>query len=187
MFDGTPAHAMIVVGLAIVLLAPIIPRYKAASASDARATYEQAGAFAELDLEAFRKAQQKERRADEEDEKITPEDRQKRETDRQKAASTMADDLDKKYNQMGKKRAWLEAQGNLAGTRSHFVLLWLGRVLLLLGLLTLTFQSEGTRQKIYLIVLLVVMFSSLSGVNLDVAAQGHMGDAPADMRGGGGD
>lgn len=180
-FDGTPAHTMIVVGLALSLLAPIIPRYKAASAASARAAFEQAGAFADLDLEGFKKQQDAERKADQDDDKLTPDDRQKHEEARVKAEKDKEAELDKKYDSIAKKRVWLEAQGSLAGTRSHLVLNWLGRVLLLLGLLTLTFQSEGTRQKVYLVVLLVVMFSSLAGVNLDLNANSHLGG------GGGGD
>jgi hypothetical protein len=177
-FDGTPAHTMIVVGLALSLLAPIIPRYKAASAASARAAYEQAGAFADLDMEAFRKEQEDARRVDAADDKLSPEDRAKHDEKRENDAKEKTAELDKKYDQIGRKRAWLEAQASVAGTRSHLVLNWLGRVLLLLGLLTLTFQADGTRQKIYLVVLLVTLFSSLAGVNLDLTAQGHMGDGP---------
>jgi hypothetical protein len=43
----------------------------------------------------------------------------------------------------------------------------------------LTIQSDGLRQKILLVVLLVVMISALSGVNLDFQAHGSLGDSPS--------
>ena len=79
------------------------------------------------------------------------------------------------------KKAYLDAQVSQAGTVSHHVLGWLGRLLLLVGLLVMTVQSQGLRQKILLLVLLVVMFSALSGVNLNFAAQGNMGESPRDV------
>lgn len=95
---------------------------------------------------------------------------------REKAAEKKQEELDKKYDTITPRRAVVEAQTAVAGTRSHLIVGWLGRLLLLLGLLVVTFQSEGVRQKVVLIVLLVVMFSALSGVNLGFQAQGHLGE-----------
>jgi uncharacterized membrane protein len=191
-FDGTPAHVMVVLGLALALFAPILPRFHAASVARAHAEYEQSVAFADLDLDAFKKQQQKqedkEDKADRDQKPAVADpnvpdpmaakvaEHAKRSEAREAALSAKTDELDKTYDQMGKKRVWLEAQGDAAGARAHLILGWLGRALLLLGLMTLTFQSEGTRQKIFLIVLLVALFSSLSGVNLDLTAQGHLGE-----------
>jgi hypothetical protein len=95
--------------------------------------------------------------------------------DREKALTEKGEELDRKYDTIPIRREIMEAQTALAGTRSHLLLGWLGRLLLLVGLLVLMLQSEGLRQKVLLIVLLVVMFSALSGVNLDLMAQGRMG------------
>jgi flagellar motor protein MotB len=95
--------------------------------------------------------------------------------DREKALEEKKEELERKYDTIPIRREINEAQTAVAGTRSHLVLGWLGRLLLLVGLLVLMLQSEGLRQKVILVVLLVVMFSALSGVNLDFLAQGRMG------------
>lgn len=97
---------------------------------------------------------------------------EEKEKKRKEALEKKQEELDKKYDAIGPRRAIVEAQTAVAGTRSHLVIGWLGRLLLLLGLLVLTVQSEGVRQKVILIVLLVVMFSALSGVNPGFQAQG---------------
>lgn len=94
---------------------------------------------------------------------------------REKALEEKKEELDQKYDTIAIRREMAEAQTAVAGTRSHLLLGWLGRLLLIVGLLVLMLQSDGLRQKVILIVLLVVMFSALSGVNLDFLAQGRMG------------
>lgn len=101
---------------------------------------------------------------------------EEKEKKRKEALEKKQEQLDKTYDAIGPRRAVVEAQTSVAGTRSHLVIGWLGRLLLLLGLLVMTVQSEGVRQKVILIVLLVVMFSALSGVNLGFQAQGHLGE-----------
>jgi len=96
--------------------------------------------------------------------------------ERQKAMDKKQEELDKKYDTIPPRRLVSEEQTAVAGTRSHLMIGWLGRLLLLLGLLVVTLQSEGVRQKVVLIILLVVMFSALSGVNLGFQAQGHLGE-----------
>ncbi len=95
--------------------------------------------------------------------------------EREKALEAKKEGLDQKYDTIAIRREVTEAQTAMAGTRSHLILGWLGRLLLIVGLLVLMLQSDGLRQKVILIVLLVVMFSALSGVNLDFLAQGRMG------------
>jgi len=95
--------------------------------------------------------------------------------EREKPLEAKKEELDQKYDTIAIRREVAEAQTAMAGTRSHLLLGWLGRLLLIVGLLVLMLQSEGLRQKVILIVLLVVMFSALSGVNLDFLAQGRMG------------
>lgn len=101
-----------------------------------------------------------------------------KEKERKKALEKKQEELDDKYETINPRRDIAEAATSAAGTRSHLVIGWLGRLMLVLGLLILMLLSEGVRQKLILIVLLVVMFSALSGVNLDFLAQGRMGEAP---------
>lgn len=161
LLDGTPAHVLIILGLALTLVAPVIVSFKGAALAGAQAQHDKQRALKELDLEEFKR-----QKADEglgEDE-------------RKQALSRKQEELDARYNTISTRREIADAMTAVSGTRSHLVLGWLGRLLLLLGLLILTVQSEGVRQKVLLVVLLVVMFSALSGVNLDFQAQGRMGE-----------
>lgn len=213
--DGTPAHVLIIVGLALTLLAPLILSYKGAGLMSAQAEFENLKAFKELDLEEFKRQQDDQRKKSPEfikykqaadevkpatlDFTLPPEIRDAlrqqeqekdkavqelkkavddRDKERKDALEKKQEELDQKYNTINPRREIAEAMTAVAGTRSHLVLAWLGRLLLLLGLLVLTVQSEGVKQKVLLIVLLVVMFSALSGVNLDFEAQGRMGGPP---------
>jgi len=200
--DGTPAHVLIIAGLALTLFAPLIPSFKIAEVVSARVASDQAESLIDLDLEELKRTQEAERKKDKEEGErdvgspftsatLTPEEqvkqqaerqkreaeRQKREADRQKALEQKQEELKKKYDTIGRKRALLDAQTSAAGMRWHLVLAWLGRLMLLVGLLALTIQSEGVRQKVLLVVLLVVMFSALSGVNLDFLARGSLGES----------
>ena len=107
------------------------------------------------------------------------EKRQERERERQKVFDDKREELKKKYDANARKRDLLEAQAAASGGWSHQVLLFLGNVLLLVGLLVVTLQSTGVTQKIALIILLVVMFSALSGVNLTFLTAGSMGERNA--------
>jgi hypothetical protein len=201
--DGTPAHVLIIAGLALVLFAPLIPSFKLAEVSSARSAADQAQSLIDLDLEELRRTQEEERKKDKEESErdarsaftgatLTPEEqtrqqeerqkreaaRQQRETDRQKALEQKQEELKKKYDTISLRREVLDAQASAAGMRWHLVLAWLGRLALLVGLLTLTLRSEGVRQWVLLIVLLVVMFSALSGVNLNFLARGSLGEEP---------
>ena len=203
--DGTPAHVLIIAGLALTLFAPLIPNFKIAGVASARMEADQADALIELDLADLKREQDKERKEELRQAQgneisfvgLTPEemqkrqeearkrdaDRQKREEARQKTLEQKQEDLKKKYDNVVLKRAVLAAQSSAAGMHWHLVLSWLGRLALLAGLLVLTIQSEGPRQKVLLVVLLVVMFSSLSGVNLDFLARGNLGEStPQEQR-----
>ncbi|HUO84084.1 MAG TPA: hypothetical protein VM534_03130, partial [Thermoanaerobaculia bacterium] len=91
------------------------------------------------------------------------------------AADEKRDELKKQYDRTRLKRDLLMAQSDAAGMRWHMAVGWLGRLALLVGLLVLTVRAEGPTQKIYLVILVVVLFSALSGVRLDLLAAGHMG------------
>ncbi|MBS1789335.1 MAG: hypothetical protein JST85_16540 [Acidobacteria bacterium] len=200
--DGLPAHALVIAGLAFTLLSPLIPSFKLAELASARVASEQAESLIALDLEDLKQTQEKARKQDEERKlaerqqdssfsTLSPEEiqkkrdeqqkrddeRQKREADRKTAMEQKQEELKKKYDTVELKRALLTAQSSAAGLRWHLALAWLGRLMLLVGLLVLTIQSEGLRQKVLLIVLLVVMFSALSGINLNFMAQGNLGES----------
>jgi hypothetical protein len=51
--------------------------------------------------------------------------------------------------------------------------------MLLIGLLVMTLESDGMKQKVALAVLMVVLFSALSGVNVNFVAAGSLGDSPS--------
>lgn len=180
-FEGTPAQVLIVLGLALTLFAPVWVRIDSARVSKAKARFDQAGQIIDLEMEKFKKDQEVERRMMNENTAMTFDERSKKEEELRKAADAKQTELEKSNDTTELKRAWLEAQAEVAGSRAYLWVGWLGRLLLLLGLLAITVQSEGLKQKIVLIVLLAVMFSSLSGLNLDFASIGHMGESPADM------
>ncbi|MCI0487627.1 MAG: hypothetical protein L0229_13630 [Blastocatellia bacterium] len=215
--EGTPAHILIVLGLALILLAPLILNFKGAGLASSIAEFEQIKAQKELDFEEVQRDQanrrkkspevlkHEEAKKQREEEKrtsspfdpfLSPEQRDamvkqeqekdkaveelkkavdEKDAERAKALEEMKEGLEQKYDTIPIRREMAEAQTAVAGTRSHLVLGWMGNLLLIVGLLVLMLQSEGLRQKIILIVLLVVMFSALSGVNLDFLAQGRMG------------
>lgn len=175
--SGNTAQALVILGLTLVLLAPVISAYRWADVSSARTKMEKSGQLIELDIENLRKEQQVERQKDNMDLVMTAEDRQRRENDRIQALNSRREELQKANDSISLRRNVLEAEIANAGQTIPLLLGWIGRLFLLVGLLTMTVQSEGTKQKVLLIILLVVMFSALSGVNLDFTAAGHLGDA----------
>jgi hypothetical protein len=179
--DGTPAQILIILGLALTLFAPIWPRFSNATVSKTKAQLDQAGQMIELDMEKFKKDQNAERKKMNENPVFPYEERIKKEEEMQRAADAKRADLEKTFDSTQLKRAYLEAQTDAAGARSYLIIGWLGRLLLLLGLLTMTIKSEGLKQKIILIILLVAMFSSLAGINFDFVTLGHMGDNPTEL------
>ncbi len=109
------------------------------------------------------------------------EKRQAKERDRQKAFEDKKEELKKKYDSHDRKKTLLEAQIAATGMRWHRVLLFLGDLLLLVGLIVITLESEGARQKVALVILLVAMFSALSGVSLNFLGAGSLGESPNGM------
>ena len=210
--DGTPAHALVIIGFVLALFAPLVPNLNEASAVSASAAVGRAQAMVELDLEDFRRVQEAERKAEAEKQKdldkrldderksdeanaaLSPaqrtsrtadrqrrsdelrKDNETRENARQKVASDKRDELEKKYNLSNLKREAIEALASSVGTRWNLFIGWLGTAFMLIGLLVLVAQSEGTRQKVLLVVLVLVMFSALAGLTLNFRAEGRMGD-----------
>ena len=175
LLDGIPTHGMVIVGVIFALLAPIIPQCRNAKLDSAEAEIERATKLRELDLKELKREQEEERRAESEK---PPEDgstMREREEKREQALVELEADLDRRYDLDGCRRDLANAKADAAGVRSHLVFHWLGRVLLVLGLLGMTLGSTGTRQKILLAVLLLVLFGSLTGISLDVGARAHLG------------
>src|SRR5690242_12554971 len=114
MFDGTPAHTMIVVGLTLSLLAPIIVHFKAASVARIRTESEQMSEFADLEMQAKERKWAQEEKADDKNDKLTADEKSKRAEARDKARDDLKESLDSKYDQIGKKRELLEAEADLA-------------------------------------------------------------------------
>lgn len=201
--NGAPAHALIIAGFLFLLVAPLIPSFRAARVARAHQEFTQVDALLELDLEDLKRSQEKERKdevdAAQRDDSVpinyatmTPEAIEKqqqerrareianqdRERERQKVVDEKQEELKKKYDAHKRKRAWLEAQMAATGMRWHLVLAFLGNAMLLIGLTVVTLESEGTRQKVALVILLVAMFSALSGVSLNFLTLGTLGDRP---------
>jgi hypothetical protein len=180
MIDGLPAHILVVLGLTLTLLSPILPRSKAAAAADAMAEAKLADELVEMDLETTRKSLAKEDKADEEklakDPAIAP-DVEKRREARAVVLKDLPETLHAKYKVDKLRRDAVEARASAAGPTFYLYLHWIGRVLLIVGLLVLTLMSDGIRQKIFLVVLLVALFSSLTGVKLDFNTSGSIGSS----------
>jgi hypothetical protein len=198
--NGAPSQILIIVGLVFVLAAPLIPNFKSARVARAQTEFAQMDTLMELDLDDLKRSQERERKEDmdaaqresstsinyslgpeeiqrqQQERLAAQEKRQARERERQKVFEDKQEELKKKYDSNARRRALVEAQVAASGMRWHLVLSFLGNAMLLIGLLILTLESEGTRQKIALVVLVVVLFSALSGVSLNFLAAGSMGE-----------
>ncbi|MDD5542339.1 MAG: hypothetical protein PHX83_04125 [Acidobacteriia bacterium] len=179
--EGTPAQILIVIGLALALFAPVWARIDGARVSKAKTQFDQAGQIIDLEMEQFKKDQEAERRKMNDNVALTFEERSKKEEELRQAAEAKQAELEKSIDTTRLKRAWLDLQTEVAGSRATLWMGWSGRLLLLLGLLTLAIQSKGLKQKVVLIVLLAVMFSSLAGLNFDFGSVGHLGESSAEM------
>lgn len=183
MLEGFPAQVLVIGGLALVLFAPLIPQFKLAAVSSARSAYDNAEAMIELEMEEIRREQEKANKQDDEmmasmtyeQRQTRMEEQRKKQKELERVADEKREELKKRFDRTSLKREMLIAQKNAAGMRWHLVLGWLGRLALIAGLLTLTVRAEGVTQKIYLVVLLIVLFSALTGVQLGFLAAGQMG------------
>ena len=155
--NGTPAYVLVFVGLVLTLLAQVVPGCRAASVASAEAELARAEQLIEYDLAEFEK-------------RLQPGDEGSL-----KAKETEKKRLEQQYALGDLRRDIVDAKATAAGTKSHLYLNWIGRVLLILSLLVLADRSEGSRQKIYLVVLALVLFGSLTGVNLDFETKARLG------------
>jgi hypothetical protein len=175
MLDGTPAHILTIAGLAITLFAPLIFSMRMASADSARAQLDQAEALVNLDVADWEKKNP--RSSSSSFSSMTSDPSQPTESWDERR-NKERERLEEQSNLINLRKEFLSAQAGAAGMTSHLVIGWIGRLLLLTGLLILTIQSDGLRQKILLVVLVVVMFSALSGINLGFQATGNVGGEP---------
>lgn len=172
-----PAEWLIIIGLALTLFIHIIPSFRDGAVESSRVRVETAEELLRLDMKVFEREQESERRKLNSDSSLAPEDRQRKEQALRDSADRMRKDLEQKYDTIVLQREYLRAKASAAGTRIHILFGWLGRLLLISGLLAITFMSEGTKQKIVLVVLLVVLFSSLAGANLSILGVGQFGES----------
>lgn len=172
-----PAEWLIIIGLALTLFIHIIPSFKDGAVESSRVRVETAEEMLRLDMKVFEREQESERRKLNTDTSLAPEERQKKEQALRDSADRMRRDLEQKYDTIVLQREYLRAKASAAGTRVHILFGWLGRLLLISGLLAITLMSEGTKQKVVLVVLLVVLFSSLAGANLSILGAGQFGES----------
>ncbi|HTM21461.1 MAG TPA: hypothetical protein VL172_13165 [Kofleriaceae bacterium] len=174
LLDGVPAHAMVIIGLVAALAAPLIPSCASAKREAAEAELEKAKALRELDLKEYNDEQEKKDAAKAAGE-VAPVPPPATPEDPDKERKAFEESLDAKYDLAGHERDVAGARAAAAGVRSHLYVHWIGRVLLILGLLIMTLGASGTRQKVLMAVLLIVLFGSLTGVALDVGARATLG------------
>jgi hypothetical protein len=172
--DGTTAHILVILGLFLMLLSPLITRFRSASVARAGIMAEQTDDLSRLDLQELRDQQEEDRKKDSAA-NLAPEEMSNRERTRSTVMEQKQQELKKKYNVTEARRDYLTATADLAGTRTQYIASFLGALCMLIGLLVMTVQSEGTRQKVMLIILLVVMFSALPGISLSLEGKSNLG------------
>ncbi len=136
MLDGTPAHILTIVGLAITLFAPLIFSMKMASAESARAQMDQAEALVNLDVADWERKNPRES-SNAFQSSITGDPNQPNQQSWEERKNKEKERLEENYNLIGMRKQFLDAQAAAAGTTSHLVIGWIGRLLLLTGLLIL--------------------------------------------------
>lgn len=181
--EGRPAQMLVVAGLALTLLTPLFPRIRHAAVERARSSYSNAEELIELEMEEIKREQEREGKENNvalagmtfEQQQASTQQRQQRAAELQRIADEKREELKKRYDRTKLKRQVLTAQNNASGMWWPGIIGWIGSVLLIIGLLTLTATTAGVTQKVFLVVLLLVLFSELSGVRVDFLAAGQMG------------
>ncbi len=168
---GTPANALVILGLFLVLLATMIPDCRTASARATIAEFREAEALVDFELDQFREQQQRQVQAA----MSNPGTPAPNSEQLQAAVTQRREQLRNEHEVNDRRRKAIEAGSSVQGMWGHMVINWIGRFLLILGLLMMTLRASGTKQIVLVAVLLVVMFSSLSGVRLDFGAEGRLG------------
>lgn len=170
LLDGFPANIMIVLGLFFLLIGLTIPGCRAAYARDVEGEWRLAEELMEHDLVQFRRQQERERQAERDQATANPTaviDVGANEARR--AAALLAEEqrLERSHDVAEKRREALEAAAAVRGLWGHRWIEWFGRLLLLLGLIITTSQASGTRQKVLAAITVIVLLTSISGIDLD--------------------
>lgn len=171
LLDGIPANLMIVFGLFFLLIGLTIPGCRQAYASSVEADWRLASALMDHDLTQFREAQEREREQERQQilaNPTAPPDVSANETHRQAQLTAEQQRLERAHDVSAKRREALEAAASVQGLWGYRWVEWLGRLLLLLGLIVITSQAQGTRQKVFLVLTAIVLLTSLRGIDLDV-------------------
>ena len=181
--EGRPAQILVIAGLALTLMTPLFPNARYAAVERARSSYTNAEEMVELEMEEIKREQERESKENNvvapgtswDQQQAAAQQRQARLTELQRLADEKREELRKRYDRTKLKRQLLAAQTSASGMWWHSVIGWAGSLLLIVGLLVLTATSTGMTQKVFLVILLIVLFSALSGVRIDFLAAGQMG------------
>jgi hypothetical protein len=98
-------------------------------------------------------------------------------TQNEAALQQRRDALESQYRIAQRRRDAIGAEASVQGMRAHLIVNWIGRFLLLLGLLMMTLRAEGTKQKVLVAVLLLAMLSALPGLQIDLTAGSRLGSS----------
>ena len=168
--DGFPANAMIVLGLFFLLIGLTVPGCRRAYASSVDAESRLALALLLVADDAQVVVQEREREAERQQaiaNPMAPPDTVANEARRQAQLASETRRLEGVHDVSDKRRDALEAAASVQGMFAHRVFEWLGRLLLLIGLIAVTSSAEGTRQKVFMVLTVIVLLTSISGLDLD--------------------
>lgn len=168
---GVPANLLVVVGLLMVLLGAMLPDCRSASARKTIAEFREAEAMVDLEVDEFRAQQERQVQAA----LANPQAPVPSATQNETALRQRRDSLESQYRIAQRRRDALGAEASVQGMRAHLFVNWIGRFLLVLGLLMMTLRAEGTKQKVLVAVLLLAMLSALPGLQIDLNAGSRLG------------
>jgi vacuolar-type H+-ATPase subunit H len=168
---GVPANLLVVAGLLMVLLGAMLPDCRSASARKTIAEFREAEAMVDLEVDEFRAQQERQVQAA----LANPQAPVPSTTQNEAALQQRRDALESQYRIAQRRRDAIGAEASVQGMRAHLFVNWIGRFLLLLGLLMMTLRAEGTKQKVLVAVLLLAMLSALPGLQIDLSAGSRLG------------
>jgi hypothetical protein len=151
---GMWAYLLIAAGLLLSIGAPLWPQYRHAALQQARARLTLAHQLHAQELEA----------------RDSPRGTGRGDRARQTAAR---EQLKRRYDFPALERAVYHAQAAAVDSRGSITASWLGRVLLLLGLLLAVRQASGASQKALVAVLITAMLVVLGGMRFELSTAAH--------------
>jgi hypothetical protein len=176
LLDGFPSNILVVLGLFLLLLGLTIPGCREAFADSKEAEWRLAEALMDHDLTQMRRAQEREREAERQQAATNPAavvDVSANEARRTAQLTAEEQRLERSHDIPDKRRAALEAAASVRGMWVYRWVEWLGRLLLLLGLIVITAQATGAKQKVFVVLTTIVLLTSISGIdfNFDVGSR----------------